>query len=321
MAKEERDWSVLVAVVLVGVPVIVFFALDYTVLPYWKSGTVEQARVIPTQAGERLFVIEEVSDGEDSSLERLSIYDPADLTKEPVQTWTREGVRFEGFAGGRLWFSSYHDEPGWHARDPLRLEVTVTQESLQSADPRLRRLHEGTFSGDALLLSTLDGYELRVDAETLAITERPKENGRYVGRRSASERDVETSYEVTLPGGGVLGFEGQPRVSIRRDKSTLGTETFLHPRFLQARRGDGPLLLDDPASVLISHRKTVEYDSPLSVSRVSLDDGRVLWTRGLGEEKKIEEAALIGDFLVLVAHESARSIFVRDGSVSALVEF
>lgn len=315
--KKERDYSVVAAIVLVGVPVLIFFALDYTVLPYWKSGTVEAARLISTAEGDRLFVIESVSDGEDSDLERMSVYDPAHLGAKPVKTYTRDEVSFAGYAGGRLWFSSDHDEPGWHARDPLTLEITVTQDDLEKADPRLRRLHTGRFTGDGLDLSTLDGYELHVDAGTLAIADVPKERG-----GSWDEPDIETAYGVTLPDGATLALSGQTRVGLTRDEKPLGSETFLQPKFLRPRRGDGaPFVLASPESVLISHRKTVQYDSPVSISRVATEDGRVLWTRGLGGEKDLEEVALSGDFLVVVAHESARTIWVKDGSVAAEVGY
>jgi hypothetical protein len=268
--KEEKDWSVLFAIVVVIVPVAIFFALDYTVLPYWKSGSVEEARFIATPEGTRLFVMETVSDGEDSSLERMKVYDPSDLRKKPVETYTRQSVSFRGFAGGRLWFESDDDDLGWHARDPRTLEVSVTESQLGAADARLRKVHDGTFTGDGLILSTLDGYRLRVDAETLSITEAPKDTP------SRSEPGIE-SYEAVLPGGETkLSFDGQPRRQLIRGpakdawgepKQTvpLGTTAFLDPHFLHSRTR-GLFVLSDPESVLISHHKTVEYDSPLSIS-------------------------------------------------------
>lgn len=311
--KKERDYSIVAAIVLVGVPVVVFFALDYTVLPYWKSGTVEEAQLISTPDGERLFVVENVNDGEDSTLERMKVFDPSDLTKEPLQTYTRSGVSYRGYAGGRLWFSSDDDDLGWHARDPRTLEVTVTEPQLVKADARLAKVHQGSFTGDGLDLDTLDGYELHVDAETLAITDAPK------NRPSTSLPSLE-SYDATLDETRELAFEGQPRRSVTLNKVVQGTETFLEPRFLRPRRSDANVfVVGDPESVIVLHRKTVKYDSPISISRVTTD-GRVLWTRGLGDENRLEEAALSGDFLVVVTHNTIRSIFLKDGSVAAVVE-
>jgi len=310
--KEKRDWSIVAALVVVGVPVAIYFALAATVLPYWRSGRLEFARLVATPDGDRMFILEEVVDGEDSMLDRLTVYDLSSPTAKPVATYTRQSVRFEGVAGGHLWFSSHDASLGWHARDPVTLAVTVTQADLAKRDERLRRVHEGEFVGDGLRMTTLDGYELFVDAATLTITDAPKQ------RRSYGDSSLEV-WSFTLADGRVLGFDsGSARTTLAINRVAVeGSETWLEPRFvLDRRKGSGvPVSFDDPESYLIVHKTTVASNAPLLLSRITTR-GKAQWTRALDDTRLMEVGASGDDTIAVAASHSIRSIYAEGGTVA-----
>lgn len=259
-----------------------------------------------------MFILEKVADGEHSMVDRMTVYDLSSPTKKPVATYTRQPVRYEGFAGGHLWFSSHDTSLGWHARDPITLAVTVTQADFAKRDDRLRRVHEGEFVGNGLRLTTREGFELFVDAATLVITDAPKQ------RRSYGAPSLD-AWSITIADGRVLGFDGgSARGTLAIDRVAVeGSENWIEPRFvLDRRKGSGvPVSFDDPESYLIVHKKTVASDAPLLLSRITTR-GKVQWTRPLNGTRLREVGASGDDTIAVASSHSIRSIYTKDGTVA-----
>jgi len=265
-----------------------------------------------------LFVSEVVSHAtEDSSIDtsRLAVYDLAtgERRSRRVLQWTRGGgVTVLGPTPEGVWA---HEHGGGvvvlDARDGSVLRPTEELLGPREREALLRsgELDEriGYLAAEQAVVVTLrDGTRLALDGEGT----RP-----FAGELPAVPSPPHPSAATVrmLANGDVLRLvatEGDERHARRLQPSGA---RLLHGTFVVDSAGE-PIVLADPASVLVQHTATLEEGADSLLSRVALETGESLWTTDLETAVRVRIAHPMDDAVALVTVDGELMAFdLEDG--------
>jgi hypothetical protein len=229
---------------------------------------------------------------------------------------------FIGVGRGMVWLHS--TDLGVHARDPRTGALLVREDEIVARTPVLaagtaRQSGNDYYqldhdSGD-LCLERSDHFIVRLnpltfDARVLAPSERGCQS-RHHEPPGPPVSPIEAKVVEER-----VGFAGAPRAQLVVRGHTLGSATWFEPRMLEASAGH-PIGIDGPLSVVVAHSLD---DRGVSLSRVSLGSGEVLWSSPLprgevAEQRDLKMARVFGASLIVLTDLAAYALDTATGQM------